>query len=93
MAASSKVQKRIQKASGVRDFTTKVARHTFRTGLDKLKVSPHVKLECLGHARQGVGDVHYSHYDYLDEQREAFEAWASHVEKLVYPDGVVGLHG
>ncbi len=93
MAAGSKVQKRIQKASGVSDFTNKVARHTFRTGLDKLKVPPHVKLECLGHARQGVGDIHYSHYDYLDEQREAFEAWAQHVEKLVYPDGVVGLHG
>ena len=38
--------------------------------------------------RQGVGDIHYSHYDYLDEQREAFEAWAKHVEKLVG-----GLHG
>lgn len=93
MAASSKVQKRIQNTSGVSDFTTKVARHTFRTGLDKLRIPPHVKLECLGHARQGVGDIHYSHYDYLDEQREAFEAWAGHVEKLVHPKGVVGLHG
>ena len=61
--------------------------------VNRLKVPPHVKLECLGHARQGVGDIHYSHYDYLDEQREDFEAWAGHVERLVYPDGVVGLHG
>ncbi len=93
MTVGSKAQARIQTASGVKDFNYKTARHTFRTGLDKLKVPPHVKLECLGHARQGVGDIHYSHYDYLDEQREAFEAWAGHVEKLVYPEGVVGLHG
>jgi integrase len=93
MHVGSKVQDRIKKLSGVEDFTFHDARRTFRTGLDKLKVPPHVKLECLGHARQGVGDIHYSHYDYLDEQREAFEAWAAHVEKLVYPDGVVGLHG
>jgi len=93
LTVGHRLQRRIQKISGVGDFTFKTARHTFRTGLDRLKVPPHIKLECLGHARQGVGDIHYSHYDYLDEQREAFEAWASHVEKLVYPDGVVGLHG
>lgn len=93
LSVGHSVQNRIRTASGVSDFTYKTARHTFRTGLDKLKIPPHVKNECLGHARQGVGDVHYSHYDYLDEQREAFEAWAKHVENLVHPDGVVGPHG
>ena len=93
MTVGSKGQGRIRNASGVSDFNYKTARHTFRTGLDKLKIAPHVKNECLGHARQGVGDIHYSHYDYLDEQREAFEAWASHIEQLVYPNGVVGMHG
>ena len=44
--ANHRAQKRIQKASGIDDFTYKTARHTFRTGLDKLKVPPHVKLEC-----------------------------------------------
>ena len=93
MTVGSKVQAKIKKASGIGDFTYKDARDTFRTGLDELRIPPHVKNECLGHARQGVGDVHYSHYDYLDEQREAFEAWAEHVEALVYPEGVVPLHG
>ena len=93
MTAGSKIQKSIQEASKVKDFTFHDARRTFRTGLDQLNVPPHVKDECLNHARHGVGDKHYSQYDYLDEQREAFDAWAGYIEKLVYPEGVVGLHG
>ena len=70
MTMGTKVRNRIKKASGVEDFTFHDARRTFRTGLDKLQVPPHVKDECLNHARRGVGDRHYSQYDYLDEQRE-----------------------
>jgi len=86
-------QTRIKKLSGIADFTFHAARHTFGTNLQDLKVPPHIISECLAHARQGVTARHYGHYDYMKEQREAFEAWAQHVEKLVYPDGVVGLHG
>jgi integrase len=89
----TKIQRRIQKASGIADFDFKTARPTVRTGLDELEIPPHVKDRCLNHAPSGVGEKHYSKYTYEREQREAFEAWAKHVEKLVYPEGVVGLHG
>ena len=93
MSVGYRLQDRIKKASSVTDFAFHDARRTLRTGLDALKVPPHVKDECLNHARRGVGDVHYSHYDYLEEQREAFDAWQDHIAKLVYPKGVVGLRG
>jgi integrase len=93
MAASARLKRRVQKASGVEDFTFHDARRTFRTGLDKLKIPPHVKDECLNHARHGVGDVHYSRYDYLAEMRQAFEAWADHISGLTHPKGVIGLRG
>ncbi len=91
MTVGSKIQRLVQQHSGVADFTFHDARRTFRTGLDKLKVPPHIKDECLNHARRGVGDRHYSKYYYLDEQREAFELWAKQIAGLVYPKGVVPL--
>ena len=81
----------LRNSSSVEDFQFHQARHTLRTGLDRLGVPPHVKDECLNHARQGVGGKHYSHYNYHDEQRQAFEAWASHIEKLVHGENVVML--
>lgn len=79
----SRMQRRVQQISNVKDFTFHDARRTFRTGLDRLNIQPHIKLECLQHARQGVGDRHYSTYKYLDEQRSAFEAWSEHIGSLI----------
>jgi integrase len=93
LTIGSKRQQQVQAASGVTDFKFHDARRTFRTGLDRLGIPPHVKDECLNHARRGVGDVHYSAYDYLAEQRQAFDAWADHVQSVTSPQGVVPLHG
>jgi integrase len=83
MTIGSKLQCRVQQASGVQDFTFHDVRRTFRTGLDRLHILPHIKDECLNHARRGVGDRHYSQYYYLAEQRSAFEAWANFIASLV----------
>ena len=87
------LKQRVRKLSGIDDFTFHCARHTFRTALDRFGIPPHVKNECLNHARQGVGDRHYSHHDYLEEQRDAFERWAQHVEGLVWGENVIPLRG
>ena len=79
----SKLQRRIATLSGLAGFTFQNARRTFRTGLDALEVPPHIKDQCMNHAPRSVGDRHYSKYQYIDEQREAFEAWAAHVGELV----------
>lgn len=84
---------RVRRLSGVVDFTFHQARHTLRTNLDRLGILPHVKDECLNHARQSVGDRHYSHYGYLEEQRNAFEKWAAHVEAAVWGTNVRSLRG
>jgi len=83
VSVGQRQQDRIKDLSGVTDFRFHDARRTFRTGLDKLHIQPHVKDECLNHARRGVGDRHYSQYDYLPEQRAAFEAWSSFLGELL----------
>jgi len=89
----STLQGRIQEQSGVEHFTFQNARRTMRTGLSRLAIPPHIKDACLNHAPRSTGDKHYDSYQYIAEQRGAFEAWAKHIEQLVYPEGVVGLHG
>jgi integrase len=76
------LRERVQKVSGVSDFTFHDARRTLGTGLDELGIQPHIKDECLNHARQGVGDRHYSMYAYLPEQASAFQAWANKIARL-----------
>lgn len=77
----------------VEDFSFHQSRDTFRTGLDSLGIPDHIKIVSMNHTFQDVGNKHYSSYDYLDEQREAFNAWAGYVENLVTPKDVVKLHG
>ena len=89
----SPLQRKVAKLTSIADYTNHAFCHTLVTGLQKLNVPPHVITACRHHTPQGVTEKHYSHYDYLDEQREAFDAWASYVTALVTPEGVEALHG
>jgi integrase len=82
MTVGRKLQERIQKASRVSDFTFHDARRTFGTGLAALNIAPHIRAECLNHARRGVSDIHYQQDEYLPEQFSAFQAWDNHIAKL-----------
>ena len=93
MVVGTRYLEMMREATGIKDFRLHDSRRTFRSYLDKAGVQPHIKLEALGHARQGVGDVHYSVYDYLDEKRAAFELWADHVSTLAYGKSVIPLRG
>ncbi len=81
----------VRKRTGIIDFTFHQARHTLRTALDRLGVAPHIKDQCLNHAPHGVGARHYSHYGYIAEQLEAFEAWAAHVQAVAIGEGVAAF--
>jgi integrase len=59
-------------------------RRTLRTGLARLKVPDVIAEMCLGHGRRGLQRV-YDQHGYLDEMREALEAWARHVRNLTEP--------
>ncbi|MDH5324368.1 MAG: site-specific integrase [Gammaproteobacteria bacterium] len=88
----SKLKNLVATKSGVTDFTFKQARDTLRTELDKLKIPDHIKIACLNHTPQDVGSKSYSSYDYLAEQREAFDAWAKVINDIVSrPSNVVAM--
>jgi integrase len=51
---------------------------------DNRKVADHVSELILGHARQGLAGT-YDRAAYIDDRREALEAWAAHVRGLTEP--------
>jgi integrase len=67
-------------------------RRSFRTGLSRLQVAPHVSELCIGHSQQGLHKV-YDLHKFETEKRHAFNAWAAHVLRIVEPktDVVVPL--
>jgi hypothetical protein len=71
-------------------------RRTATTGMAKLKFPPHVADKILNHVSgtiSGVAAV-YNQFEYLDERRDALEAWGRYVEGLITPApaNVVALH-
>jgi integrase len=66
------------------EFTLHDLRRTVRTGLSELKVPPHVAEAVLGHVITGV-QRHYDRWSYLPEKRQALDAWAAKVERLIAP--------
>ncbi|MCJ2019436.1 integrase arm-type DNA-binding domain-containing protein [Methylobacterium sp. E-065] len=60
-------------------------RRTASTGMGRLKIEPHVIEAVLNHRSgviKGVSAI-YNRYQYLDEKRDAMDAWAAHVEAIV----------
>jgi hypothetical protein len=53
-------------------------RRTFRTGLGKLGVPPHVAELCINHVKGGIQAV-YDRYQYQPEIKMALARWAEHV--------------
>jgi hypothetical protein len=54
----------------------------------RLGVAPHVADRVLNHTSgtiSGVAAV-YNRFSYLDERRDALDAWGRYVEALVYPE-------
>jgi len=60
-------------------------RRTFRSGLARLGVPPHVAEVALGHSLGRIAAV-YDRHDYFSERGEALERWARHVLGLVGTD-------
>ena len=60
-------------------------RRTVRTRLSALRVSSDVAEAVLGHVKPGIVGV-YDQHQYLDEKREALEAWAVKLRTIVAPE-------
>jgi integrase len=59
-------------------------RRSVRSNLSRLRISEEAREAVLAHARPGIKGV-YDHHDYLDEKREALEAWAARLRSIVDP--------
>lgn len=55
-------------------------RRTARSNFSKF-TEPHVAEIMLGHKLPGVWQV-YDQYDYLEEQREAYQKWFDHLQDI-----------
>jgi integrase len=84
----SALSRKVRHESAIDDFYPHALRHTAETRLAELGVAPHIRDLLFDHrSARGAGSG-YDHYTYGKEMREAMETWASHIEKLVQPEGV-----
>ncbi len=69
------------------NWTLHDLRRTAASGMARLGFQPHVVEKVLNHSTgtiSGVAAV-YNRHGYLEEKRQALEAWAIHVERLLHP--------
>src|SRR5947209_13407122 len=79
------------RACGVNGWTIHDLRRTARSLMSRAGVNADVAERCLGHVIPGVRGV-YDRHRYIDEMRQAFEALATQIERIVDPQpNVIGL--
>jgi integrase len=71
------------KKHGVAAFTPHDLRRTGRTGLARLGVKVEIAERVLNHARERM-EATYDVHEYVDEKRDALDAWAKHLVALGY---------
>ena len=76
-----KALKRIQKATGI-DFVGHDFRRTAASMMTGMRIPRLTVSKILNHAESGITSV-YDRHSYDAEKREALEAWALHLERIV----------
>jgi integrase len=94
--AKKALDKRIADAGHqLEPWTLHDLRRTFATGLQKLKIEPHIIEACLNHSPPKLQRVYQLH-DYAAEKLAALNRWAAHVDAVVTGktiDNVVSIKG
>jgi integrase len=80
----SLVKQNIDAVSGILNWRLHDIRRTSRTVLSRAGVSADVAERCLGHVIGGVRRV-YDQHSFLPEMREAFEALAALIDRIINP--------
>lgn len=78
-----KPKRKLDKASGVKDWTLHDIRRTVRTGLSRLGVRPDIAERVIGHSVGGRLGETYDVYSYRKEKVDALELWGQHVRALM----------
>jgi integrase len=85
---------KLDELSGVSGWRLHDLRRTVASGMAGLKIALPVIEKCLNHSSgtfRGIVGV-YQRHRFADEKRDALEAWAAHVERLINPvDNVVPM--
>ena len=63
-------------------FTLHDLRRTFRSGLGRLGVAPHIAELCINHVKGGVEAI-YDRYRYQREIKIALQLWSDHIATVV----------
>lgn len=80
----SKAKIRIDKLSGVTEWTFHDLRRTMRTHLSALPVQDIVRELVIAHAQPGLHKV-YDQYAYLDEKLECLTLWEQRLRRIITP--------
>jgi integrase len=87
------LKEEIDRASGVSGWTLHDLRRTARSLMSRAGVPSDHAERCLGHVIGGVRGT-YDRHEYHEEKRQAFEALASLIERIVDPQpNVVAIRG
>ena len=78
----TELKHRLDKASGVRDYTLHDLRRTARSLMSRAGVPTDHAERCLGHVIGGVRGV-YDRHEYHAEKQQAFEALAALIDRIV----------
>jgi integrase len=76
-----------RKAGEIPQWTLHDLRRTAATAMARLRIAPHVIDRILAHKEgtiRGVARI-YNRFEYLEERRDALEAWGRYIDHLVAP--------
>jgi integrase len=87
----AKAKARLDSTCGVTDWTLHDLRRTARSLLSRAGIASDVAEMCLGHVLRGVRGT-YDRHEYHVEKKQAFEALAAQIARIVDPqDNVVSM--
>lgn len=82
----SKAKAKLDTLSGVTGWRFHDLRRTAVTHLGELRVPRHIRQLLLDHAENDATSI-YDRFEYLPERREALDAWADKITRLLNPPG------
>jgi integrase len=71
----SQALSRLLEKTGIKKFTPRDLRRTFKTLTGKAGISKEIRDRLQNHSLQDVSSLHYDKYDYLKEKRDAMKIW------------------
>ena len=87
MHKANRVELSTKKGASIPGWTLHDLRRTAASGMAKLKIFPHVTDKVLNHVSGTISGVAaiYNRFEYLDERRDALDAWGRYLSDLIEP--------